>query len=142
MKILIVDDSELLRERLISLISELPKIEKIAQAQDAKEAMTSFKEFNPDVVVLDIRLSEGNGIDVLQKIKEQNAGLPVIMFTNYPYPQYRKKCIQAGADFFFDKSTEFPKVIDVLKEYTHTKDFAGCAKGKKRIKTPKIDVHS
>ncbi len=38
------------------------------------------------------------------------------MLTNYPYPQYRKKCMDAGADFFFDKSTEFHKVIDVLKQ--------------------------
>lgn len=135
MKILIVDDSELLRESLISLISELPKIEKIAQAQDAKQAMTSFQEFNPDVVVLDIRLSDGNGIDVLQKIKEQKAALPVIMFTNYPYPQYRKKCIEAGADFFFDKSTEFLKVLDVIKEYTQKKDSISTAKDKKKKKT-------
>lgn len=118
MKILIVDDSKILRESLIHLISELPKIEKIAQAQNAKEAMTSFQAFNPDVVVLDIRLSDGNGIDILQKIKEQKAALPVIMFTNYPYPQYQKKCMEAGANFFFDKSTEFPKVLDVITEYT------------------------
>jgi len=40
----------------------------------------------------------------------------VIVFTNYPYPQYRRKCIDAGADFFFDKSTEFDKVTEVLKQ--------------------------
>ena len=36
------------------------------------------------------------------------------MLTNYPYPQYKKKCMDAGADFFFDKSREFEKVIEVL----------------------------
>jgi len=38
------------------------------------------------------------------------------MFTNYPYSQYRKKCEETGADFFFDKSTEFHKITDVLKK--------------------------
>ena len=38
----------------------------------------------------------------------------VIIFTNYPYPQYRKKCMEAGADFFFDKSMEFEKIPEVL----------------------------
>jgi DNA-binding NarL/FixJ family response regulator len=42
----------------------------------------------------------------------------VIMLTNYPYPQYRKKCADAGADFFFDKSTEFDKIAEVFKKFT------------------------
>lgn len=116
MKVLVVDDSTLLRERLVSMISELPGIEAIGQAQDAPEAIYSIQELNPDVVILDIRLSEGNGIEILQKIKKENSAPMTIMFTNFPYPQYRKKCKEAGADFFFDKSTEFHKIPNVLKK--------------------------
>lgn len=116
MKVLVVDDSALLRERLISMISDLPGVMAIGQAQDASEALNSVKKLNPDVVILDIRLSDGTGIEVLQKIKKDNSAAVIIMFTNYPYPQYRKKCQEAGADFFFDKSTEFQKITDVLKK--------------------------
>lgn len=116
MKVLIVDDSRLLRERLVSMISELPGIDVIAQAQNAAGANDSIQELHPDVVILDIRLSKGNGIDVLQEIKKDRSAPVTIMFTNYPYPQYRKKCQEAGADFFFDKSTEFHKITGVLEK--------------------------
>jgi len=116
MKVLIVDDSRLLRERLVSMISELPEIDVIAQAKDATGAKDSIQELHPDVVILDIRLSEGNGIDVLREIKKGRSAPVTIMFTNYPYPQYRKKCQEVGADFFFDKSTEFHKITGVLEK--------------------------
>jgi DNA-binding NarL/FixJ family response regulator len=116
MKVLVVDDSALLRERLVSMISELPGIEAIGQAHDALHAFTSIEKLNPDVVILDIRLSEENGIEILQKIKKENSTPMTIMFTNFPYPQYRKKCKEAGADFFFVKSTEFHKITNVLKK--------------------------
>ena len=116
MKVLVVDDSALLRERLVSMISELPEIAKIDQAQNASQALNSVQKLNPDVVILDIRLSEGNGIEILQKIKKENSAPITIMFTNFPYPQYRKKCKESGADFFFDKSTEFHKITRVLNK--------------------------
>ena len=100
----------------MSMISELPEITKIGQAQNATQALNSVQKFNPDVVILDIRLSEGNGIEILQQIKKKNSAPLTIMFTNFPYPQYRKKCKDAGADFFFDKSTEFHKITGVLEK--------------------------
>jgi DNA-binding NarL/FixJ family response regulator len=116
MKVLVVDDSALLRERLASMISELPGVTSISQAQDSSQALSTVQKLNPDVVILDIRLSEGNGIEILQHIKRKNTAPVTIMFTNFPYPQYRKKCEEIGADFFFDKSTEFHKITDVLKK--------------------------
>ncbi len=124
MKVLVVDDSALLRKRLISMISELPGVTAIGQAQGAPEALNSIQEFNPDVVILDIRLSDGNGIEVLKKTKKDSSASVTIMFTNYPFPQYRKKCQEAGADFFFDKSTEFHKIADVLKHIPESQDNA------------------
>jgi len=116
MKVFIADDSQVMRERVIDMISELPEIEIIGQAEDGIQATNLITELNPDVVILDIRMPRGNGIDVLQKIKKDNPTLVVIMLTNYPYPQYQKKCMKAGADYFFDKATEFEKVTEVLKE--------------------------
>ena len=61
-------------------------------------------------------MPNGSGIDVLKHIKKDNPDLIAIMLTNYPYPQYRKRSIERGADFFFDKSTEFEMVLEVLKQ--------------------------
>lgn len=116
MKVFIADDSVLVRERLIAMISELPEIEVIGEAQDSQEATNLILKLKPDAVILDIRMPGGSGIDVLKNIKKENNRTKVIMFTNYPSPQYRKKCMDTGADFFFDKSTEFHKIIKVFKK--------------------------
>ena len=117
MKVLIVDDSAIVRQRLKTMISEITELKNISQAKNSLEAISSFQEVYPDVVILDIHMPGGSGIDVLQKIKKSNQPPLVIVLTNYPYPQYRKKCLDAGANFFFDKSTEFDKVTEVLKQW-------------------------
>jgi len=116
MKVFIVDDSALVRERLIAMISEHPEIEITGQAENAQEATNSIRKLKPDVAILDIRMPGGNGIEVLRNIKKNSSAPTVIILTNYPYPQYRKKCMEAGADYFFDKSTEFQKIIEVIKK--------------------------
>ncbi len=116
MKVFIVDDSALVRERIIAMISEHPGIEITGQAENAEEGINSILKLKPDVVILDIRMPGGNGIEVLKNIKKNNSAPIIIILTNYPYPQYRKKCMEAGADYFFDKSTEFNKIIEVIKK--------------------------
>ena len=71
----------------------------------------------PDVVILDIRMPDGSGIDVLQTIKQGEPAPAVIVLTNYPYPAYRQKCLQAGADFFLDKSTEFDQIPELIERH-------------------------
>ncbi len=115
-KVFIVDDSAFLRERLITMLSELKDIEIIGQAKGPIEAIEALTKLKPDAVILDIRMPGGNGIEVLKNIKSGRNPPQVIMFTNYPYPQYRKKCMDAGANFFFDKSTEFEELTRVPKK--------------------------
>jgi DNA-binding NarL/FixJ family response regulator len=100
------------------MLSELPGVEITGYAQDVPEALTSIKALKPDVVILDIRMPGGSGVDVLQDIKQEEKTPMVIVLTNYPYPQYRKKCMELGADFFFDKSAEFEKVTAIFKQLT------------------------
>ena len=119
MRLFIVDDSEILRVRLIDMLSEIEGIEIIGQAQESLDAIESIQELNPHVVILDIRMPRINGIKVLEAIKKDDESPTVIIFTNYPYPQYRKRCMDLGADFFFDKSTEFEKLIDTVKYLVH-----------------------
>jgi DNA-binding NarL/FixJ family response regulator len=61
-------------------------------------------------------MNGGRGIEVLKYIKKIEPVTLVIILTNYPYPQYLKKCMDLGADFFFDKSTEFEKVTEVCEQ--------------------------
>jgi len=139
MKVFVVDDARLVRQRIIEMISELRGVEISGQAERAREAVASIKKSNPDVVILDIRLPGGNGIEVLKDIKKNKSAPIIIILTNYPYPQYKKKCMEAGADFFFDKSTEFHKVNEVLKKLIEKSEPKGNLSAKKRKETIRSD---
>jgi DNA-binding NarL/FixJ family response regulator len=116
LKVVVADDSELMRERLVAMISELETVELVGQASDANEALEIIQRLQPDVAILDIRMPGGGGIRVLETIKQEATPPVVIMLTAFPYPQYRRKCLQAGADYFTDKSTEFHSVGEVLRQ--------------------------
>jgi len=116
MKVFIVDDSEIVIERLKTMLSDLKEIEIVGQANNPYDAITGIRALQPDAVILDLQMPGGSGMGVLLSIKRDDSAPAVLILTNYPYPQYRKKCMEAGADFFFDKSTEFEKVPEVLKE--------------------------
>jgi len=115
MKILIADDSLVVRDRLVALLTEVRGVEVVAQAKDATEATNLATELRPDVAILDVRMPNGSGADVVREIKQLRPTPKVIVLTNYPHPENRKKCIERGADYFFDKSTEFKKVVAVLR---------------------------
>jgi DNA-binding NarL/FixJ family response regulator len=119
LKVVIADDSRIVRERLVTILDELAGIEIVGQAEDVTEAIRTIRNLQPDVVILDIRMPGGSGMDVLRNIKQEGVGPMVIILTNYPYPGYRQKCLQAGADFFLDKSAEFdqiPVLVERLKQ--------------------------
>jgi YesN/AraC family two-component response regulator len=115
-RVFVADDSVLIRERLRALLSDFSEIEIISEARDGVEAKKAIGKLNPDVAILDIKMPGVDGIDLLKYIKNKNQNIKVIMLTNYPYPQYRKKCMALGADYFFKKSMEFQNVLDALKQ--------------------------
>lgn len=116
MKVFLVEDSVLLRERLIQSISGIEGITIIGHADTAESAIQLIEQMRPDAIILDIRLRQGTGLQVLQATKIAGRPPHIIVLTNFPYPQYRKKYLESGADFFFDKSNEFDRIPVVLQE--------------------------
>jgi DNA-binding NarL/FixJ family response regulator len=116
MKVVIVDDSELVRQRLAALISGLSGIELAGEARNAAQALELIRHCHPEAVVLDIRLKDGNGFDVLRQVKREPAAPVVIMLTSFPSNKARQTCQALGGDFFFDKATEFERAIEVLTD--------------------------
>jgi len=114
MNVFIVEDSAIIRGRIIALLNNIKGVEIAGYADDPDEAVRYIARTEPDVVILDIRLQGGSGIDVLERIRELSAKTKIIMLTNFPEPHYRKKCSDLGADYFFDKSNDFDKIVQVL----------------------------
>lgn len=117
MKVFLVDDSLLVRERLAVIITELEGIELVGQSSDAYQAIDDIRRLRPDVVILDIRLERGSGLEVLGAVKKEAQPPIVIILTAFPFPQYRQRCFEAGAEYFFDKSTEFDRVTVLLRQW-------------------------
>lgn len=114
MKIVIADDSELLRNSIKESLNDLQNIKIVGEADNGIEAVKIIEEKKPDFVILDIRMPEMNGIEVLRRIKEGGTKLKVCVFTNYPYSQYKEKCLEEGADYFFDKNINFQEIKNLI----------------------------
>jgi DNA-binding NarL/FixJ family response regulator len=117
MKIFLVDDSHILRGRMHQTVAALGEAEIVGETDSAIDAIDAIKKTQPHVVVLDIRLRVGSGLDVLHEIKRYGRNdTVVIVMTNYPYAQYRRVSMRMGADYFFHKATQFPEVIKTLRD--------------------------
>lgn len=115
MRILIVDDSNLLRDRIREAIFEIDNTGIVDEATNGIEALKMIHEKKPDFIVLDIRMPKMSGISVLEKMKEQNIKTTVCIFTNHPKEQYMQACIKRGADNFLDKNKDFNALIKLIE---------------------------
>ena len=115
MKVLIADDSKIIRNRITKLLSGYREIDTIEEAINVKDAIRKIRQSYPNVLILDVKMPDGNGIDVLNTIVNDQTPPVVIVVTNYPFPEYEKEYMMAGADFFFDKSNEFRLIQKVIE---------------------------
>jgi DNA-binding NarL/FixJ family response regulator len=118
LKILLVDNSETVKKRIREMLKEINNVSIIGEASNCKEALIITEIMNPDLVMLDLDLPEVNGVEVLKKIKKDFQHIQVMILTNYSQPNHRTRCHEAGADYFFDKTTEFEKVPELLLSLT------------------------
>jgi DNA-binding NarL/FixJ family response regulator len=114
MKIVIADDSSLWRDRIKSILIDINEVFVVSEAENGADALQIIREKEPDLAILDIRMPGMNGIEVLKKTRELNIKVKICILTNYPYPQYRKRCLEAGADYFLSKTEEFEDIKIVI----------------------------
>lgn len=117
MDILIVEDSSLIRVHLKRIISEIPELRTVAEADRPSDAIEAFGTLHPDIVILDVKLKDGTGFEVLDSIKKNEPKPLIIVFTNYANRWYREAAMRGGADYFFEKNKDLHKVADLLKHH-------------------------
>jgi DNA-binding NarL/FixJ family response regulator len=114
MKVFLVEDSPMLRERVEAILASIPGAESAGQAAGAEEAIAAIERARPDAVVLDIQLEQGSGFDVLRALRKSLPATRVYVLTNFADDAYRRKAEILGARGFFDKSTEFERLREAL----------------------------
>jgi len=120
-RVFIAEDSPKVVERLTDLLEQVGELEVIGHAADVREAAECIRRLRPDVVILDLRMTNGNGIDVLKTIKITRPETKVIIFSNFSDAQYRKRLLDTGADAFLDKSSDFNQIPGIVLKLVETR---------------------
>jgi DNA-binding NarL/FixJ family response regulator len=119
-KILLIEDSKLIRECIAEVISDSPKLTIENIATTSHEAISLLDQHQYDMIVADIELAQGNGFEVIKHIRDKDYALnqpDVIVLTNHGNSFYRNMAKQLGVKHFFDKSLEFETCMDVIQTY-------------------------
>jgi len=114
LKVLLIDDSELIGAKVLTLLSAIPSLELLGQAKTIKEGLRACKEEKPDIVFLDIHLPDGSGIGLLKELKIRLPHIRVIMLTNSAESFYRHRCAELNAEDFLDKTKDFCRIPQLL----------------------------
>jgi len=136
LKVLVADDSDIMRRRLLYMIEAIGGVKSVFEAGDYTGTLQHLSHNRPDILVLDIRMPGGSGIDVLKSLETQTATRKrpalIIVYTNYSYPQYFEECYRLGADYCFDKSTDTDNLVDVIRSHCFLPEGAGASHNSNR----------
>ena len=114
-KIFIAADSIQIHRSLKATLDDIKGVEVIGESGDVGIIADRVFQLRPHVVMMDIRMPGGGGIDVLKEIKSRDPSIIVIMFTSYAYDLYEKKCLALGADFFLENAGDLPRIEYIIK---------------------------
>ncbi|MBI3286355.1 MAG: response regulator transcription factor [Burkholderiales bacterium] len=117
MNLFIVEDSALIQNRLIRFIEEIPGMHVVGVAGDIDSAYQGILGSHADAMILDIQLSDGNGLQLLKDIKQSKPEIKVVVLTNHSTEANRIHALRAGADGFLDKSTDFELIPGILHRW-------------------------
>jgi two-component system OmpR family response regulator len=112
-KVLVIDDSAAVRDRLVALLGEQPGVE-VFEAGDAREAMATSRRECLAIIVLDLHMPDVHGLALLPVLRREQRAAIVVVLTNDASFAHRRQCEESGANFFFDKSIDFERIADVV----------------------------
>ncbi len=113
LKVFIVDDSILIRDRVTAML-EAGAMAVTGWAATPQAAIAGILAASPDVVVLDVQLEGGSGLQVLRAVRQAAPDIAFVVFSSNSGPAYRKRYFGEGAEAFLDKSTEFDQLVQTV----------------------------
>lgn len=119
LRVLLVEDSQVLAERLTETLAPLDGVELVASVKDETSAVGAVADNEIDVIILDLQLKTGTGFGVLQRLGESRP--TVIIFTNYVMPEYERRATDLGVEYFLDKARDYERLPQLLLELEQRK---------------------
>lgn len=114
--VLVVDDHPAVREGLATRISRQPDLEICGEAEDIPEALRLLEERRPDVAVVDVALRDGNGIDLVRRIRARDARVRILVWSMYPESLYAERALRAGANGYATKEQETSRIVAAIRD--------------------------
>ena len=114
-KVLIVDDHPAIREGLAVHIASQPDLEVCGQAADTAEAVRLLEAARPDVVVVDIQLETGNGLELVERIKARNESIGILVWSMYPDAVYAQRALRVGALGYINKRHASSRMVEAIR---------------------------
>ena len=115
-KVLIVDDHPLLRDGLGKVLNQQADLEVCGEAGDARSAMAAIPKCKPDVVIVDLTMDDGNGLDLIKDIHALNPDLPLLVLSMHHENLYAERAVRAGAKGYVMKREPVGVVVDALRK--------------------------
>ncbi|MCU0483034.1 MAG: response regulator transcription factor [Chloroflexi bacterium] len=115
LRLLVVDDHEVVRQGLVALLARRDRFQVVAEAGTVEEALDAARRFLPDLVVMDVRLPDGSGIEACREIRSELPGTRVVMLTSYPDEEAVLSAIIAGASGYLLKQIRARDLVAALE---------------------------
>lgn len=113
-RVFLVEDSPVVCDRFESMLASIAGATTIGRAAGADEAVQKILAARPDAVVLDLKLAQGSGFDVLRAVRDQAPEIDFYVLSNLVDEPYRRRAERLGARGFFDKTIEFERIRETL----------------------------
>lgn len=117
LRVFLVEDAPAIRTRLAAMLNAVPAVRLVGEAESVADAIAGIDRERPDALVLDLQIIGGSGLEVLRAARAQLPNLHVAVLTNFATEQHRRACLDAGAEYFLDKSSEFPRIRLILGDW-------------------------
>lgn len=124
-KVLVADDHAVVREGLKQILYEEPDVLEVGEAGSVAEALRLCREQDWDVVILDITLPDGSGLDVLNELKHQRPDLPVLVLSVHSEDQYALRVLRSGASGYLTKECAPQELIQAVRRVTNGGKYVG-----------------
>jgi two-component system response regulator DevR len=114
LRVLVLEDAVDVRERLVSMITDVPGLKRPLVAGTVAEARAILLHAKPDVALLDLRLPDGSGLEIVRELRASNTRAYVAILTAFDTPQIRSSCLAAGANAFLSKTSGIEELNALL----------------------------
>ncbi|OGV42577.1 MAG: hypothetical protein A2X46_04750 [Lentisphaerae bacterium GWF2_57_35] len=138
-RLMLADDHAMLREGLRSKFDLCTDIRVTGEAGNARELLAHLKRSPSDVVILDIKLPDANGIRVMQQIKANTPSCKVIILTMYDHVRYAINALGSGADGFVVKGAPFEELLQAVRDVANNKTYVSSDMASKLLSRIKRD---